>query len=74
MVRNRPGRMCTALPARSVPSVEAVKASSGTVARSATMHRSAASRSKEYSAALGCRFAGMVWSVLGIGPRPLDQP
>ena len=66
IVRNTPGRICTALPIRSVPSVFAVNASSGTVARNATMDRSARSRSYSYSEGFGINATGMVRSDLAM--------
>src|SRR5712675_1231488 len=59
MVSTSPSsRMTTPLPIRSVPSMPAVNASSGTSARSSTIESSAASRSKRDSSGLGCISGG----------------
>src|SRR6266853_445791 len=59
MVSTSPSsRMTTPLPIRSVPSIPAVKASSGTSERKSTIESSAASRSKRNSSALGCISGG----------------
>ncbi len=59
MVNTRPSRPMTApWPMRSVPRIEAVKASSGISACTSTTDLSAESRSKLSSSCLGCRRGG----------------
>ena len=69
MVSTRPSSpMTTPLPVRSVPRIDAVNASSGTSARSATTAFIVAARSKRTSAAFGCRLGGNAqWFGIGHG-------
>src|SRR5215510_585911 len=63
--------MSTPLPARSVPSTSAVKASSGLTERSPTTAARAWSRSNPYSPAFACRAQDTVQSLaVGIPLRP----
>src|SRR5512134_1713641 len=75
MVSTRPSsRITTPLPARSVPRICAVNASSGISARTRTTAPSAASRSKRQSSGCGRSSAGNAQSVGSLTAPPWSRP